>query len=152
MAANTTLSTNFNVSPYFDDYDKTKDFHRILFKPGLAVQTRELTQLQTILQDQVDRFGKNVFVEGSRVSGGEFIIDDNYNFVKLPDNYANGSSITVSSFHGETLRGASSNVTAIVVGSADGTEAATNTKTLFVKYSSESGYYPSSLIQHSCCT
>mgnify|MGYP003630577747 FL=1 len=139
MAANTTLSTNFNVSPYFDDYDKTKDFHRILFKPGLAVQTRELTQLQTILQDQVDRFGKNVFVEGSRVSGGEFIIDDNYNFVKLPDNYANGSSITVSSFHGETLRGASSNVTAIVVGSADGTEAATNTKTLFVKYSSESG-------------
>ena len=52
------INTNLNVSPYWDDFDETKNFHRVLFRPGLAVQTRELTQLQTILQKQVERFAK----------------------------------------------------------------------------------------------
>ena len=56
-ANNVTLSTNFNVAPFYDDFDETKNFHRILFRPGLAVQARELTQMQTILQNQIDRFG-----------------------------------------------------------------------------------------------
>ena len=47
------LNTNFNVSPYYDDYDENKKFHRVLFKPAVALQARELTQLQTILQKQV---------------------------------------------------------------------------------------------------
>ena len=51
------LNTNFNVNPYYDDYDEDKKFLRMLFKPGYAVQARELTQLQTILQNQVKRFG-----------------------------------------------------------------------------------------------
>lgn len=140
MAANTaSLVTNFNVSPYYDDYDETKNFHRILYKPGLAVQTRELTQMQTILQNQIDRFGKHVFVEGSRVAGGAFTIDDKYYYVKMPDQYANGVSITVSDWEGHVLRGSSSNVTAIVVGSASGSESATNKNTLFVKYTSKYG-------------
>jgi hypothetical protein len=54
------LDTNFNQDPYHDDYDADKDFHRILFKPGVAVQARELTQLQTILQNQIERFGDNI--------------------------------------------------------------------------------------------
>ena len=68
MAANTntvTLSTNFNVDPYYDDFDETKDYHRILYRPGLAVQGRELTQMQTILQNQIDRFGESIYKEGS---------------------------------------------------------------------------------------
>ena len=52
-------------SPYYDDYDETKNFYRILFKPGLSVQTRELNQLQTILQKQVERHGSHVFKEGA---------------------------------------------------------------------------------------
>ena len=47
------MTLNFNVSPYYDDFDPTKNFHRILFKPGVAVQARELTQAQTILQNQI---------------------------------------------------------------------------------------------------
>ena len=57
------LETNFNVSPYFDDFEtvaKVKRYHKILFKPGVAVQTRELTQLQSMLQEQVARFGTNI--------------------------------------------------------------------------------------------
>ena len=47
------INTDFNVSPYFDDYSEDKNFHKVLFKPAVAVQARELTQLQTILQNQV---------------------------------------------------------------------------------------------------
>lgn len=63
------LETNLNVSPYFDDYDDTKNFHKILFKPTVAVQARELTQIQTILQDQIQRHGSYNFKDGAIVDG-----------------------------------------------------------------------------------
>ena len=43
--------TDLNVAPYYDDFDSTDNFHKVLFRPGFAVQARELTQLQ--LQSQV---------------------------------------------------------------------------------------------------
>ena len=61
----------YSTSPYYDDFDQTKKFYRILFRPGRAVQARELTQLQTILQNQIESFGNNVYKNGSRISGGE---------------------------------------------------------------------------------
>ena len=70
------INTNFNVDPYYDDFDEDKKFLRMLFKPGFAVQARELTQLQTILQKQVDRFGRHVFTNGSVVSGCQYHIQD----------------------------------------------------------------------------
>ena len=51
---------NFNTGPYFDDFDPSKNFHRILFKPGSAVQARELTQSQTILQNQISEFASAI--------------------------------------------------------------------------------------------
>ena len=56
--------TDFNLSPYYDDFSESKSFHRILFRPAFAVQARELTQAQTILQDQVERVGNHIFLEG----------------------------------------------------------------------------------------
>ena len=58
---------SFSLSPYFDDYDENKQFLRTLFRPGHAVQGRELTQLQTILQQQVSRVGDHLFEDGSQV-------------------------------------------------------------------------------------
>lgn len=57
-------------SPYYDDFDDTKNFLRILFKPGYSVQARELTQLQTLLQNQVSKIGSHIFKNGSLVFGG----------------------------------------------------------------------------------
>ncbi len=57
-------------NPYYDDFDDTKKFLRILFKPGYAVQARELTQLQTLLQNQISKFGSHIFKDGSQVFGG----------------------------------------------------------------------------------
>ena len=59
--------TNLNVSPYFDDFDKDKNFYRVLFKPGSPVQARELSTLQSILQNQIEQFGTHFFKEGSKV-------------------------------------------------------------------------------------
>ena len=53
------IKTNLNIAPYFDDYDISKKYYRVLFKPGRAVQARELTQLQTTLQNQIEQFGEN---------------------------------------------------------------------------------------------
>ena len=65
------MAIDFNTTPYYDDFDEDKNFHRILFRPGRAVQARELTQSQTILQDQVTKFGNHLFKDGSRVTGAE---------------------------------------------------------------------------------
>ena len=62
--------TNLNVAPYFDDFDPVNDYHRVLFKPGYPVQARELTTLQSILQNQVERFGQHFFKEGEKVIPG----------------------------------------------------------------------------------
>lgn len=62
---------SFASEPYYDDFDETKNFHKILFKPGYAVQARELTQLQSIIQNQIDRFGSHIFKNGSKVHDGE---------------------------------------------------------------------------------
>jgi hypothetical protein len=60
------MAVNTASSPYYDDFDQTKNFYRILFKPGTAVQSRELTQIQSILQDQIKKFANHIFVDGSR--------------------------------------------------------------------------------------
>ena len=65
--------TIFNIDPYYDDYDSTKKFIRMLFRPGYAVQARELTQIQSILHNQIQRFGDNIFYDGSIVLGGEVV-------------------------------------------------------------------------------
>ena len=57
--------TNLNISPYYDDFNKDDNFYKVLFKPGFPVQARELTGLQSLLQNQVESFGKHIFKEGS---------------------------------------------------------------------------------------
>ena len=79
------INTNLNQAPYFDDFDQENQYYRVLFKPGFAVQARELTQLQTTLQDQVEQFGDNIFKEGSIVKGCNFTELDDLQFVKLID-------------------------------------------------------------------
>ena len=79
------INKNLNQAPYFDDYDIEKQFYKVMFKPGFAVQARELTQLQTMLQNQVEQFGDNVFKEGSIIKGCNFAELDDLEFVKVND-------------------------------------------------------------------
>ena len=79
------INTDLNVDPYYDDFSEAKQFNRILFKPAKAVQARELTQLQTILQKQVERFGSNVYKEGTVISGINITSRPDISYVKLND-------------------------------------------------------------------
>ena len=72
----------FNVNPYYDDFNEEKKFLRMLFRPGFAVQSRELTQLQTILQNQIERFGNHIFKDGTAIIGGE-ISTQTLSYVRL---------------------------------------------------------------------
>ena len=76
-------NTNLNRSPYFDDFDAGKNFYRILFRPGYSIQARELTQLQSMLQDQVEQVGNSMFKQGQMVIPGEVSYSDTYDYVKL---------------------------------------------------------------------
>ncbi len=74
--------TDFNLSPYYDDFAESKKFHRILFRPAFAVQARELTQSQTILQNQVEKFGDHIFKSGAQMIPGEITYDLLYYYSK----------------------------------------------------------------------
>ena len=74
--------TDFNVSPYYDDFDSTDKFHRVMYRPAYAVQARELTTQQSITQDQIEKFGDHIFEHGAMVIPGETTVDLNYESVK----------------------------------------------------------------------
>ncbi len=84
------LDTNFNVTPFFDDYTENSKYYRILFRPGVPVQTRELNQLSTILQNQIERFGQNIYKNGTILKGCSFSYDSKINYAKFNDNREDG--------------------------------------------------------------
>ena len=140
--ANVTLSTDFNVTPYYDDYDETKGYHRILYKPGFAVQARELTQMQTILQKQIERHGRHVFEEGTIVIPGQFqLFSANTSssigpirYVKVRDLDDANNQVDISKFNDVEVFGTTSGVKAFVNIVIDGSDITENTKTLYVDY------------------
>jgi hypothetical protein len=133
------MALNFNIEPFFDDYSENKKFYRILFRPGYAVQARELTQLQTILQQQIKRHGDHMFKNGAMIIPGQISYDSNTAYVKVGATIS-GSSVStfsvLSNVNGKIYRGQTSNVEALVLTSTP-LEVINNTteaNTLFVKY------------------
>lgn len=122
---------NLNVSPYYDDYDEDKKFVRILYRPGRAVQARELTQAQTITQSQIKRFAEYFFKHGTIVDGCEQSLDLNLNFVKLQSTF-NSSDVDVADFEGQIVFGANTGIKAYagLVADIEGNDP----KTLFINY------------------
>jgi len=127
--------TNLNVSPYFDDYDPSSDFHKVLFKPGYPVQARELTTLQSILQNQIEKFGQHFFKEGSKVIPGNTGYTQLYYNVQLNNNY---QGVPVSAYAdqlvGLKITGQDSGVTAVVDSVLLPADSANGNLTLYVNY------------------
>lgn len=135
------IETNLNQSPYFDDFNENKNFHRVLFRPGYAVQARELTQMQTILQNQVERFASDVFVDGSVVEGVGITLDPRLDYVKLRDKDANNRVLLLGDFYqggsiaNAVVEGQTTGVLARLIDAKEGSEAAApNYLSIFVKY------------------
>jgi hypothetical protein len=126
--------TDLSVSPYHNDFDQEKDFTRMLWKPGLSVQVRELNQLQDYLQVQIERFGDNILKNGTILDGCSFQFYSPYPYAKLLDNELNGTIASVSRYVGYFARNAS-NVQAVIINSEDGFEStAPDLKTIYLHY------------------
>ena len=95
------LNEDFSNAPYFDDFDRTKGFHRILFKPGVSVQARELNQLQTVLQEQINRLGTHMFKNGSIVIPGAVKHSKNSRYVCIDD--VGGDIASLADFVGKRI-------------------------------------------------
>jgi hypothetical protein len=122
---------NYNLNPYYDDYNDDKNFHRMLFKPSFAVQARELTQIQTILQKQVERFGNHVFKNGSVVTGGQFFFQDAIS-LKINNEYSS-TTVNVSNFDNKTILSLDETKRAEIIRVYDNDEGTGDPKTFLVK-------------------
>lgn len=131
------LETNLNQSPYFDDYDEKKQFAKILFRPTAAVQTRELNQLQTILQKQIERFGDNILKRGTIVDGCNFHYYSTYPYIKINDFQKDGIAAIPSRFVTYFAKSANSQIglNAYIINHQDGFESTDpDMKTLYINY------------------
>jgi hypothetical protein len=133
--------TNLNVSPYFDDYNspevgaKDKDYYQVLFKPGYPVQARELTTLQSILQNQIEKFGQHFFKEGAKVIPGNTGYNLFYYAVQLQNTYVGVPIETyINSLIGKKITGLTSGVSAIVDRILLSADSERGTTTLYVQY------------------
>ncbi len=127
--------TNLNISPYYDDFDRTDNYHRVLFKPGFPVQARELTNLQSIMQNQVEQFGSHIFKEGSVVVPGACHYDGQYFCVKLdPTHLGTDIEVYLKDIVGKRIKGETSDVTALVVNCITSETSTENHPTLYIKY------------------
>ena len=107
--------TNLNIGPYYDDFDSQNNFYKVLFKPGYPVQSRELTTLQSIIQNQVEDFGSFIFKEGSVVVPGNIGYDSNFFAVKLnPTQFGIDLSLYIENLLEKTIVGDVTGITAKV--------------------------------------
>ena len=124
-----TFTKNSFETTYKDDFVDSDNYHRILFNSGRALQARELTQMQTIIQEEVARFGRNVFKDGAAVNPGGPTINNSFEFVKLN---TTTNQLPATSLIGIEFTGATSSVKGRVVRveTASGSDPAT----LYVQY------------------
>ena len=133
---------DFNITPYFDDFDENKEFYKILFRPGAAVQAREMNQLQSILQNQVAKVGDHLFKDGSMVIPGNVQYNDKLNYLKVDSislgTDENGAALTLDYLEDKILvqNTDGSGVNAIVVKAIPANAATGDPITLVVLYNS----------------
>ena len=133
------MAIKFNVEPYYDDFESPtsvdglspkEKYNRILFRPGHAVQARELTQIQSMLQHQISSVGKHLFEEGSLVIPGHSTVETSLDYVKMDSNGINVADL--DDLIGLTFTGGDTGLQARVVAVA--AAAGSDPVTLYVKY------------------
>jgi hypothetical protein len=142
-------STNLNRNPYYDDFSAEKNFYKVLFKPGVTVQTRELTTLQSILQNQIEKFGNKFFSNGGVVIPGNCAYINVYNAVEIDSSYK-GLNVEeyVDYLIGTVLTGSITGITAKVVDVVKAQDSIRNKTTLYVKYVSSASDFTTEIFEN----
>lgn len=129
-------NTILNASPYFDDYSEDKNFYRVLFRPTVAVQARELNQIQSIAQNQIERFGNHIFKDGSIIKGCGIAYLPSIDFVCINDQFQTNTSLssTNTQFVNAIAVGNTSGVVAQIIAAREGFKASSTPAKFFVRY------------------
>ena len=128
-------NTNLNISPYFDDFDKDNNFYRVLFRPGYPIQARELTTMQSILQNQMESIGQHFFKEGAMVIPGQVGYDLQVQAIILQQSFLGVDVETYrTQLNGQIIEGITTGIKAKVLYSIPSTESSRGYVTLYVKY------------------
>ena len=125
------MAFNSNISPYYDDFNESKDFYRILFNPASAIQSRELTQIQSMLQNQIGNLSDHLFEKGAMVNPGQIALDVLYTYVKLETSY-NSVDFDGVNYNDRIVYGETTGLIANVVNYANFIDS--DPDTLYVKY------------------
>jgi hypothetical protein len=132
-------STNLNTNPYYDDFNEDKNYYKVLFKPGVTVQTRELNNLQSILQNQIEKFGNSFYTNGGIVVPGNFAYDGTFTCIEVESTY---KGVSVESYYsnliGISVKGNITGVTAKIEHVISSLESTRNSTTLYIKYQNSS--------------
>lgn len=142
MATNVTTTT-FGTT-YKDDFVDSDNYHRILFNAGRALQARELTQMQTIIQEEIGQFGGNIFVEGAAVDGGNLhtLTFDSIKLTTAAATTLSAAGLSFSDLVGKEFTGTSPAIKFVVkrafAASARTDGSGNNPPTLFVEYTDTS--------------
>lgn len=127
------IETDLSVN-YFDDHDPLKNYYKVLFKEGVAVQVREMNNLSTLTQEQIERLSNNLFKRGTIIDGCNFVFYSDYPYVKILDQQLNGAPAIPLAYEGNYVKN-SSNLIALIIDSYDGFESTDpDLKTLYLKY------------------
>ena len=133
-------NTNLNVTPYYDDFDKTKNFYRVLFRPGFPIQARELTTAQSIQQNQIENMGSHTFKDGAMVIPGQIGYDKNVDCILLQESFLGADVESYrSQLDGKIITGLTSGVKAQVLYSISATESEKGYITIYIKYIESGG-------------
>jgi hypothetical protein len=123
------VTQNLFATTYKDDFRDSDNYHRILFNSGRALQARELTQMQTIIQKEISRFANNIFKDGAAVNPGGPTLNTRYEFIKLN---TTTNSLPSSSIVGNIFTGASSNIRVKIIETVAAT--GSDPATIYVQY------------------
>ena len=127
--------TNLNVAPYFDDFNPQSNYYKVLFKPAYPVQARELNNLQSILQNQIEDMGTHFFKEGAKVIPGQLTYLPKFYGIQIdPEFLGIPVDLYLDQLIGKKITGATSGVTASVVTYITDKESERDVYTLYVDY------------------
>lgn len=133
MVKKYTKNTLRNV--YKDDYDADKGFHKVLFNSGKSLQARELTQIQSIIESGIEKFGRNIFKEGAAVTPGGITVNNRYSFLKL-DTSVSGLPSDPEVLVGRSFTGQTSGVIVKVLQVVKADSVTGDPATIYVRYTS----------------
>ena len=133
-------NTNLNVTPYYDDFDKDKNFYKVLFRPGFPIQARELTTMQSVLQNQLENVGQHLFKDGAMVIPGQVGYDLGVDAIMLQESFL-GADVELyrTQMEGKIIEGLTTGVKAKVLFTISDTESDKGYITLYIKYIESGG-------------